>query len=176
MPVSTTTDNIRAPAQAGAFCHADGAAPALQLLLWPNRSLPARGFAGFIGLTCALIALPLLAVLGTPVLWGLLPFFVLTVGGLWIALRRNYADGRLTEEFTLWSDRVTLVRTDPRGRRQDWEANPYWVRVALRESGGPVENYLTLKGGGREVEIGAFLSPDERRALRDRLEQALRRV
>ena len=31
--------------------------------------------------------------------------------------------------------------------------------------GGPVEAYLTLSGSGREVELGAFLTPDERRAL-----------
>lgn len=169
-------NNLEAPVQAGAFLRADGAPPALRMVLWPHRSLPARGFVGFIGLTCALIALPLIGVLGTPVLWGLLPFFVVTVGGLWYALRRNYADGHLTEEFALWSDCVTLVRSSPRGPRQDWEANPYWVRVALRESGGPVENYLTLKGGGREVEIGAFLSPDERLSLRETLERAFSRV
>ncbi len=176
MPVETMQDHTKAPVTAGAFCHAEGGPPALHLVLWPNRSLPARGFAGFIALTCGLIALPLLGVLGTPVLWGLLPFFVLTVGGLWIALRRNYADGRLTEELHLWSDRVSLVRTEPRGARRAWEANPYWVRVALRAEGGPVENYLTLKGGGREVEIGAFLSPEERADLRELLERALSRV
>lgn len=176
MPVSLIENRQEAPANAGAFSHAGGQPPALRLVLWPNRSLPVRGFVGFIGVTCALIALPLLGVLGTPVLWGVLPFFVLAVGGVWLALRRSYHDGRLTEEFTLWSDRVTLVRTSPRGQSQEWEANPYWVRVALRETGGPVENYLTLKGGGREVEIGAFLSPDERLGLRATLERALTRV
>jgi uncharacterized membrane protein len=176
MPVSLIDTNQKAPVKSGAFSHADGDAPALRLMLWPHRSLPARGFVGFIGITCALIALPLLGVLGTPVLWGVLPFFALAVGGVWLALRRSYHDGRLTEEFTLWSDRVTLVRINPRGQRQSWEANPHWVRVALRETGGPVENYLTLKGGGREVEIGAFLSPDERLDLRATLERALARA
>jgi uncharacterized membrane protein len=176
MPVTLIENQLEAPARAGAFSCAGGDAPALRLLLWPHRSLPAQGFVAFIGVTCALIALPLIAVLGTPVLWGMLPFFALTVGGLWLALRRNYADGRMTEEFNLWSDRVTLVRTTPRGQRLNWEANPYWVRVALRENGGPVENYLTLQGGGREVEIGAFLSPEERLSLRETLERALSRV
>ena len=176
MPVSQIENKREAPENSGAFSHAAGQPPALQLVLWPHRSLPVQGFVGFIAITCAMIALPLIALLGTPVLWGMLPFFVVTVSGLWFALRRSYADGNLTEEFALWSDRVTLVRTNPRGQRLDWEANPYWVRVALRETGGPVENYLTLKGGGREVEIGAFLSPDERLRLRETLERAFSRI
>ncbi len=35
----------------------------------------------------------------------------------------------------------------------------------LHPEGGPVENYVTLTGGGREVEIGAFLSEEERLSL-----------
>jgi len=60
-----------------------------------------------------------------------------------------------------------------------WEANPYWVEVKLRPEGGKVENYLTLRGAGREVEIGAFLAPDERQVLRRELDDLfakLRRV
>jgi hypothetical protein len=34
-----------------------------------------------------------------------------------------------------------------------------------------VPNYLTLSGGGREVELGAFLTPVERIELKDRLEK-----
>ncbi|MCB1513056.1 MAG: DUF2244 domain-containing protein [Hyphomicrobiaceae bacterium] len=30
---------------------------------------------------------------------------------------------------------------------------------------GPVEDYLTLAAQGREVELGAFLTPEERREL-----------
>jgi uncharacterized membrane protein len=37
--------------------------------------------------------------------------------------------------------------------------------VHLHQTGGPVENYLTLRGGDREVEIGAFLDAKERLAL-----------
>jgi uncharacterized membrane protein len=36
-----------------------------------------------------------------------------------------------------------------------------------------VPNYLTLKGNGREVEIGAFLSEPERLTLRRELMAAL---
>jgi uncharacterized membrane protein len=44
----------------------------------------------------------------------------------------------------------------------------------MHEAGGPVEHYLTLKGAGREVEIGAFLSEDERKALHGELADAIR--
>ncbi|MFP4044569.1 MAG: DUF2244 domain-containing protein, partial [Rhodosalinus sp.] len=54
---------------------------------------------------------------------------------------------------------------NPRGPLQEWECNPHWIRVELHARGGPVPNYVTLRGSGREVEIGAFLSEDERKAL-----------
>jgi len=177
MPVIWLEDNLKAPAPAGAFCHADGAPPALRLHLVPHRSLTPEGFVLFISGTAALFALPLIGLLGKPVLWGILPFFGLTLSGLWYALSRNARDrARTREELCLWSDRVKIVRHDPARPPRAWEANPYWVRLRLHPRGGPVENYLTLKGGGREVELGAFLSPQERLALHDRLDSALARL
>jgi len=149
------------------------ATPPRRLQLWPHRSLSEKGFAGFILATFGLLLLPLFAVLGTPVMWGLLPFLMAALALLWVALRRSFADGRLSEELSLWPDRIELIRTNPRGPAQSWAANPYWVRVALRPSGGPVANYVTLSGAGREVEIGAFLSPEERLELRADLDAAL---
>lgn len=149
------------------------AAPLAELHLWPYRSLPKRGFVAFIAITCALVLVPLLAVIGSPVLWGVLPFFVITVGAVWLALNRSYRDGELLEALILWPDRLSLTRHNPRGPRQDWEDDPYWVRVTLHESSGPVPAYLTLKGKGREVEIGAFLSEEERRALAPELQRAV---
>lgn len=144
-----------------------------ELVVWPHRSLPKRGFAGFILVTCALAVLPMLAVLGTPVLWGVLPFFVLAIGGVWLAIGRNYRDGALHEVLTLSRDGLTLRRIEARGRVRDWQAEPYWVRIELHESGGPVPQYLTLKGGGRVVELGAFLAPEERVSLAHELRRRL---
>lgn len=161
MPYEWVT-RYQAPERSGAFAMEP---PLLaELHLWPHRSLPRTGFVGVIGGTAGLLALPLIAVLGTPVLWGLLPFAVATVWGLWIALRRSYRDGEVTEVLRLWPDRVRLDRQDKHGRRK-WEANPHWASVHLHRQGGPVAAYLTLKGAGREVEIGAFLSEEERIAL-----------
>ncbi|MGF6862844.1 putative membrane protein [Rhodobacteraceae bacterium MBR-64] len=141
--------------------------------LWPYRSLPRRGFVIFIGLTAGLVSLPLLFLLGSPVLWGLLPFVVLAVAGVWWGLQRSYRDGEIIEDLVLTPDSVTLTRHGPRGRRQDWQANPYWVRLTVHKTGGPVPQYLTLKGNGREVELGAFLTEAERLTLADELNAAL---
>lgn len=145
-----------------------------RLRLWPHRSLPPAGFAAFIGITAALFLVPLTAHLGHPALWFLLAFMLAVLWLTWTLIRRNTRDGSLTEVLTIHQDEAELVRLDPDGRRREWKANPYWVRVVLHKTGGPVENYLTLKGGDREVEIGAFLSPDERIALKTELEDALR--
>ena len=133
-----------------------------RLHLWPHRSLTQRGFVWFVGVTVALIGVPLVGVLGSPVVWALLPFLLATIWAIWFALRKNGRDRDIVEDLTLTRAMVTLTRHGPRGKRQDWEANPYWLRVTLHKTGGPVPNYLTLKADGREVELGAFLSEDER--------------
>ena len=144
------------------------------LQLWPYRSLPRRGFVWFIGGTAVMIALPLLAVLGSPVLWALLPFLIAAVGGMYWALQRSYRDGEIIETLRFEDTRLHLLRHGPRGKRQEWEANPHWVRVELHSSDGPVPEYITLSGGPREVELGAFLSEEERVTLARELRQALR--
>lgn len=136
-----------------------------ELRLWPHRSLPLPGFAAVILGMFAFACLPMLAVIGTAVLWGVLPFALIALGGLWIALRRSYRDGEILEELRLTEDDIRLTRREPRRAVQEWHSNPYWTRVELHEAGGPVPNYVTLRGGGRQVEIGAFLSEDERKAL-----------
>ena len=145
-----------------------------RLELKPHRSLPLRGFVVFIALTATMFLMPLLGLVGTALLWGILPFALLAIGGVWWAITRNYRDGTLTEVLTLGSDRAELVRRAPDGQEQQWQANPYWVTVQLYPTGGPVPDYLTLKGDGREVELGAFLTAQERRALAPEIEARLR--
>mgnify|MGYP002777924058 CR=1 FL=1 len=146
------------------------------LRLWPFRSLPPAGFALFFAATAALAALPLLLVLGTAVLWFVLVPMVAVVAGTWWALRLTYRSAEVEEELVVRPDRLTLTRRERRGGERRWEANPHWVRAALHPRGGPVPNYLTLSGAGRTVEIGAFLSEEERVALKAEIEDALRRA
>jgi uncharacterized membrane protein len=160
--------NEKAPAQSGAFWHRDDA-PVARVVLQPNRSLSQRGFAWFLLGVWGVLMLPLLVLLGTMALWAMLPFMLAVLLALWLSFRHNYRDGGLFEELTLWPDLIAVHRHNPRHAAQDWQANPYWVSLALYEDGRPVENYLTLKGAGRVIELGAFLSPDERAELHQTL-------
>jgi len=151
-------------------------APVAELHLWPYRSLLRRDFVIFISGTLLLILLPLLAVLGSPVLWGLLPFFAIALGGIWYAIHRSYKDGEVLEELRIWPDRITLDHMDPRRGHKSWDANPYWVQIKLDAKNERTPNYITLKGSDREVELGAFLSEEERAVLYDELDKAIRSV
>ncbi|RYH02405.1 DUF2244 domain-containing protein [Salipiger sp. IMCC34102] len=144
------------------------------LSLWPYRSLLRRDFVLFMGATAAIIALPLLVVLGSAVLWGLLPFFAIAFAGLWAAFNATYRSGETLEELVVTETTAQLTRHNPKGAAQHWEANRHWVSVHLHPTGGPVSNYITLRGGAREVELGAFLDNAERLALYDELKRALK--
>jgi uncharacterized membrane protein len=146
--------------------------PILALTLWPHRSLSPRGFRIVLGIAAVGLAVPLFPLAGTSAAWGLAPFLLAALLALWFAIRRSYADGRLTEELRLWPDLITVERREPHGAVRRWHANPHWVRLRLFEN-ARIEKYLTLTGNGREIELGAFLSPEEREALYRDLRRAL---
>lgn len=157
----------KAPDQSGAF------STVRLLRLWPHRAMNARGFATFITATALLFAVPLLSLSGRPALWFVFVFAALAVWAIWTALRRNASDLSVTEELILTGDRITLTHRPAKGPEKLWSANSHWVRVTLYADGGPVADYLTLSAEGREVELGRFLTPGERRALADDLRHAL---
>ncbi len=145
-----------------------------ELRLWPHNSLPPRGAMGVILSVFLFGLIPLFAVLGSVLLWGLLPFMLVTVLGLWLAFEMNYRARSISEVLTLSGTQAHLVHHDPRNGDQEWSCNRYWARLEIHERGGPVPNYVTLSGEGRQVEIGAFLSEEERIALFDDLSRKLR--
>mgnify|MGYP000398017411 FL=1 len=146
------------------------------LVLWPHQSLPRRGMAAFVLATFGLIIIPLLGLLGTILLWALLPFLLLSVGGIWFALNKSYSDRSTKETLSIDPQATHLKRENPKRETQNWHCNTYWVRVALHPTSGPVPDYVTLSGAGRDVEIGAFLSQEERQQLYVELEAMFTRT
>ena len=145
-----------------------------RLTLWPHQSLPPRGFVLFIGATCVMLTRPLLALRGSVLLWALLPFLLAAVAGVWFAIHRNRHAAQLRETLTLGPREAYLLHEKRGAAPLEWRCNRYWARAELHPASGPVSNYVTLSGNGRTVEIGAFLSEEERVALYQDLTVRLR--
>jgi len=141
----------------------------------PIKSLPNTGFVWIIAISAVGFTLPMLALLGTMALWVLLPHLLLALGLLWYFIRRNDRDRDIYEHICIWPDLITVHRHNPRKPDQYWQANPYWVKLKLRDT-RTHENYLTMAGGEREIELGAFLSPKERVDLKHALESKIKSI
>ena len=69
--------------------------------------------------------------------------------------------------------KIKVVHQEKKKEKLTWECNPYWTKVHLDINNPRLKNYLTLAGKGKRIELGAFLSPDERLELRDKIQNAL---
>ena len=60
----------------------------------------------------------------------------------------------------------------PSGRQEQFDCNPYWARVNLREWPDG-RTALSVVAQGKELAFGRFLTDDERRDLASALQEAL---
>jgi uncharacterized membrane protein len=154
----------------------DKAAPdgVFEAILFPNRSLPNRGFIAVMAIviganmTFGLYFFSLGA-------WPVLGFCGLDVLAVWLAFKLSYRQGRLHERVRLSADALDVSRVLPSGHETRWRLQPFWTRVYIDN---PEEHEATVRvvSKGRTLILGAFLSPPERadfaHALRNALELA----
>lgn len=140
--------------------------------LWPHQSLGKRGQNRAIFLFALLLITPLAVMLLFRGAFILLPFLYLPVPVLAFAFARNRYAHQIHEYLTITQNQLDLIRIDPDGTKHEFHAQPYWVRAELRRD-GPVPDYLTLSNQNRIVELGSFLTQDERRALYIEVQNAL---
>ena len=145
----------------------------LRMRLAPNRSLDSSGMkVVFLVIACGFL-LPILPFIGSPIGTMLTIFSGLTFYLFLIMLQRNFQQGNTFEEIFISKSKIVVVHQEKNKKQKTWEGNPYWTRVTLDINNPKLKNYLTLAGKGRHIELGAFLSPDERIQLRDKIQNAL---
>ena len=147
-----------------------GAVP-FRAVLTPHRSLSPRGFLivmTFVGVISFIAGMSFLA-MGA---WPVMGFFGLDALAIYVAFKLNYRAGRLVETVEITTSDLTVTRTRPNERREQFALNPYWARVHLaqRKDGA---NALFLRSHGKAHAIAAFLNDDERRDLATALNDAL---
>jgi uncharacterized membrane protein len=147
--------------------------PVWSVMLRPNRSLSPSGFRWLMGIMATGFAMPVLALARTAAMWVIAGVAAIVMALLWGLIKYNYFTGCLTEELRLWPDLVTVERREPWGRVQRWSANPYWVDITI-EDARTVDSYLTIRGSDRRIEVGVFITAEERRELALELRKQIR--
>ncbi len=152
------------------------AKPLLKITLWPNRSLNKKMFVSLLFMTLGGMLVPIIPFIGTKIVIVLLPFSITTLIILILSILANNKAGKIYEELTIWPKLIEVKRYEVNGSNRKWNANPYWTKVKLYKESQKVQNYLTLTGSGREIEIGAFLAPNERLEIKQKIDDVLKQM
>ena len=145
----------------------------LRMRLFPNRSLDVLGTKVVSGIMACGFLLPIIPFIGSSIGITLTIFSGLTFFLFLSLLQKNFHQGSTFEEILISKHKIIVVHKEKNKEKETWEGNPYWTKVNVDIHNPKLKNYLTLAGKGRHIELGAFLSPDERMELRDRIQNAL---
>jgi uncharacterized membrane protein len=148
-------------------------APAFEALIVPHRSLTRKGVAVVVA---AMIVLNVVVALRFWLIgaWPVAAFSLVEVPLIVLLLAINLRGGRASELIMLNEQAITVIRTDPTGRRQQVSLPSAWLRIDLDSGRGAPR--VILSSHGRGCEIGAFLHEPEKRSLFEALSDALHRV
>lgn len=140
-------------------------------VLTTYRSLSPRGFVILMSLLAlvSFVAGTVFLIMGA---WPVFGFFGLDVLLIYIAFKLNYRSGRQYETVELAPSLLKLTRVAPSGKAEQFDFNPYWVRVVLTERLDG-HNTLALASHGETFPFARFLTDDERREFADVLKDAL---
>ena len=116
-----------------------------------------------------LASLPLSLVWAWRGCWPVLVYWALEMVALGIALRVSMGRRFQSETVRVTESQVSLVARSRRGETHEVFVR-HWARVRLR-GGRSAQGHsrLTIESGGRAMEIGSFLTEEERRRLAARL-------
>ena len=145
----------------------------LWVKLMPNRSLNSEGtLIVFIILAIGLV-IPIIPFLGSEIGITLTLFSGCTFYLFLFFLGKSFQSGQLYEEIKISAEKIEITHKEKNKKKVTWEGNPFWTKVIIEETANKVENYLTIREKGRHIELGAFLSPDERIDLKNEIQNAL---
>lgn len=146
---------------------------AFRAVLRPHRSLGPKGFLVLMAIL-SLISFTAGLVFFFMGAWPVFGFLGLDVFLVYLAFRANYRAANAYEQVTVTASELTVRKVTPLGRvRQEWTANPLWVRLQqdIHEEFG-VERLFLISRGER-LAIAGFLGPEEKKSFAMALSQAL---
>jgi uncharacterized membrane protein len=148
-------------------------APIFEAVIVPHRSLSRRGLLvllAAIALLCGINAAVSIHIGAWPV-GGFTGVELLLAA---VLFRLNATAARASEMLLLTHEALRIVRTDPKGRRQERALAAAWLTVTLEERPGRVPA-LWLGTRGEREEVAKSLGEAEKRDLAAALVEALHR-
>jgi uncharacterized membrane protein len=145
------------------------------IVIAPNCSLSVKGALLFFGGTCfgSFTIAGIMVMLGY---WPVLPFAGLEMAVLAWALKASLARRFHVQTITV-SDRDVLVESRTGERSVQVVFPRHWAQVKLRRPASRLyPSRLTIESHGRQLEIGDFLTEEERRGLAARLSRLIGRI
>jgi len=140
--------------------------------LRPNCSLTSRS-ATFIYLSILAVCLPIAVAAAMAGFWPILPFAGLELLGVGAALAVSMRRGRSREYIRVDEREVTVGRSDG-NRQMEYRFPRPWTKVELRTASVAAwPSRLLVRSMGRTVEIGHFLTENERQRLKARLAELI---
>ncbi|MES2318953.1 MAG: DUF2244 domain-containing protein [Pseudomonadota bacterium] len=138
-------------------------------LLKRNCSLSPRQAARIYGLLCGVLLAVGVAftIRGA---WLVLPFAMINIGGVIVALL-YYARHASDHEHIALSEDCLLVERIDAGQLQQVRLDPYWTRIAVPNRKRPL---IELESRGIKVAIGRYISEEAREDVAQELRNALR--
>jgi uncharacterized membrane protein len=129
-------------------------------VLQPHTTLGPRSFLLFMAVfgTVSFIAGVSFILVGS---WPVYGFAALDVLLVYYVYRMNFYASRRYETIQLTADSLTVLRVSPRGKRRRIRFQPYWLQIQMDDPPQP-DSALVLRSHGRELEIGKFLTPEEK--------------
>ena len=148
--------------------------PLFAATLRPDR--PLRLFGGWLAYGLAAIAVMPLVVLVPGIALPAAVAFALGGAGLAGLAVRQSRQRKLAQRITLWPDQLEIASTDRQGARSLRRFDPAHVRLLLDRDVNEKTVALHLRAGQDALELGAFLSPEDRASFAKAFGTALRRA
>jgi len=140
-------------------------------VLTPHRSLSPTGFVVMMSLI-GLVGFGMGIAFVTIGAWPVFGFCGAEVALIWLCFHLSYRSGRSWERVRLTPASLVVERHQVDGSWREWRFQPYWLRV-LMDDPPQHESRLVLTSHGESLDIGSFLTPEERLDLAKALRRAL---
>ena len=148
--------------------------PLFAAALKPDRS--SRVMGGWLAYAMAGIAATPLAVLVPGALLPVIAAFGVGGAGLTALTMRQSRRKRLSQQVTLWADQLEVATTNHKGERTLRRFDPRKVRLVLNRDDNEQTMAMRLRDGKDEMELGAFLKPEDRSSFAKAFGTTLRRA